>query len=115
MKIWTSILFSISLLISHAALAHSEHAHSLSANETAALGVEIARKLAVEDLSLPVGQLPSSWLDIPESHASIFKEGKGYLIVSVLNKVEDKTLFILMSASGEVYDVNFSGAFPKLR
>lgn len=101
--------------MSQTSLAHSDHSHSLTATETAALGIEIARKLSVEDLGLPVGQLPSSWISIPQSDASISKEGKGYLIVSVFNKVEAKTLYILMSPSGEVYDVNFSGNFPKLQ
>jgi hypothetical protein len=32
-------------------------------------------------------------------------------VASVLNKNEAKTLFLLMSDSGEVYDANFSGQF----
>jgi hypothetical protein len=39
------------------------------------------------------------------------KQGKGYYVVSVLNRKEEKTVYVLMSNYGEVYDANLVGQF----
>jgi hypothetical protein len=43
------------------------------------------------------------------------KKGSGYYLVSVLNTVEEKTLYVLMSDAGEVYNANFTGEFDGIK
>jgi len=45
----------------------------------------------------------------------IYTKGTGYIVVSVLNESEKKTLYILMSESGEVFDANFTGKFDGIK
>lgn len=44
----------------------------------------------------------------------IHKKGSGYFIISVANATEAKTLYVLISSDGKVYDVNFTGEFDGL-
>ena len=41
----------------------------------------------------------------------VFRKLNGYYIVAVENKGDQKTLYVLMSWEGEVYDANLSGDF----
>jgi len=54
-------------------------------------------------------------VQLPLSDKRIHKKGDGYYIVGLTNIKEEKSLFILMSISGEVYDANFTGNFPGLK
>jgi hypothetical protein len=60
-------------------------------------------------------KLNQGWNDVSSDENRIHKKGDGYYIVSTTNKKEGKTLYILMSVAGEVYDANFSGEFPGLK
>jgi hypothetical protein len=59
-------------------------------------------------------KLDSSWENIPTSDKAIHKKGDGYYIVSLNNKAQNKTLYVLISDQGEFYDANFSGTFEGL-
>lgn len=69
----------------------------------------VERKLPVEEIVLD-----DSWLNLPEESKSISKKGTGYYVVSFKNEAADKTVFILLSSAGDLYDVNFSGEFKGL-
>jgi len=66
------------------------------------------------DAGLGFGKLDKSWKDVSADEKRIHKKGSGYYIVSATNKKEGKTLYVLMSLAGEVYDANFSGVFEGL-
>jgi hypothetical protein len=66
------------------------------------------------DAGLGFGKLDKSWNDISADEKRIHKKGNGYYIVSATNKKAGKTLYILMSLAGEIYDANFSGVFEGL-
>ena len=67
------------------------------------------------DAGLGFGKLHKNWNDISAEEKRIHKKGDGYYIVSATNKKEGKTLYVLMSVGGEVYDANFSGEFQGLK
>lgn len=84
--------------------------------ESAAMQIaaNVAGKLADKDRGMGFGQLDKSWKLIPPAAVSVKKRGQGYYIVEVFNLKEKRTLSVLMSEAGEVYDANFTGAFPGL-
>jgi hypothetical protein len=115
MKILVSLLFSFSVFITQYAIAHGDHEHQEPRviSETVALIVaqRAVTSMSRKDAGLGFGQLDESWSTVAKQDMAIYKKGVGYYVASVLNKNEDKTLFLLMSDSGEVYDANFSGQF----
>jgi len=67
------------------------------------------------DAGLGFGKLNKSWNAISIDEKRIHRKGDGYYIVSATNKQEGKTLYVLMSIGGEVYDANFTGEFKVLK
>ena len=67
------------------------------------------------DAGLGFGKLNKSWNAISTDEKRIHRKGDGYYIVSATNKQEGKTLYVLMSIGGEVYDANFTGEFKGLK
>lgn len=76
--------------------------------------LSVTNYLTEEDIGLGFGKLGESWNNLPGDAVRIHTRGEGYYIVSVTNTVEKKTLYILMTVSGDVYDANFSGKFSGL-
>ena len=72
---------------------------------------KVASDLASRDAGLGFGQLAESWAAVAKENIEIYKKGQGYYIVSLRNSDEQKTLYVLMSDGGEVYDANFDGTF----
>lgn len=75
----------------------------------------VAQQFTQQDPGLGFGKLPDNWSALPQDQISIFKQGKGYYIVEVKNAAEEKSLYVLMAISGEVYDANFTGEFKGLK
>ncbi len=112
MKILSSVLILAALFVSQALFAHTDHQHGpISESAAQTLALEVADNLSSRDAGRGFGQLPKTWASVAAKNVAISKKGKGYYIVSVLNESEQKTLYILMSDGGEVYDANFSGKF----
>lgn len=86
-------------------------------SETQAIDIAsfIVDQFINHDPGLGFGKLNRSWNDLQEDEKRIHKKGDGYYIVSATNRIEGKTLYILMSIAGEVYDANFSGEFQGLK
>ncbi len=81
--------------------------------------IEIASQTASQfvsfDPGLGFGKLDASWNRVPSDNKQVYKTGDGYYIISIVNPVEGKTLYVLVSIGGEVYDANFTGVFPGLK
>ena len=104
------------LFVSQSLFAHSDHEHGpISESDVQMLALAVADNLSSRDAGLGFGQLPKTWASVPAENVAIPKKGKGYYIVSVLNGSEQKTLYILMSDGGEVYDANFTGEFEGVK
>ena len=116
MKILISLLFSTALIIAQHVAAHGEHEHQEPRVISESVALIVAQRattsMSRKDAGLGFGQLQESWSAVPKEDLVIHKKGSGYYVVSVLNKKEEKkTLYVLMSDSGEVYDANFTGEF----
>jgi len=112
MKIFSLVLMLMTILASQALFAHSDHQHTpISESAAQELALDVAGNLSSSDVGLGFGQLSKTWASVPANNVATSKKGNGYYILSVFNESEKKTLYILMSSSGEVYDANFTGVF----
>lgn len=115
MKLFTTIFTLMLLSGFQQAFAHSDHAHgTISEASALQLAKEATIELTERDAGLGFGKLPESWKATPSTAAKIHKKGGDYFIVSVANAIEAKTLYVLISSDGEVYDANFTGVFDGL-
>jgi len=104
------------VLFSAVAFGHGSHSHSpISPEKAQVVATNVANQFTSMDAGLGFGQLPLNWLDLPAEQSSLYKSGKGYYIVKLDNSDEEKSLFVLMSITGEVYDANFTGEFKGLK
>jgi len=97
--------------------AHGDHEHPvMEPQEAEQAALRVADFFSQRDMGLGFGKLDASWakLDISAAKVTVHEKKKGYFIVGVTNTGQGKTLFVLLSDSGDVYDANFSGDFPKL-
>ena len=111
------VIASAMLLMAHAgaALAHPDGHGPISEERALALATLTAINLSASDLGLGFGQLDRSWTNLPETAKKIHKKEADYFIVSLFHEKEERTLYVLMTAEGDVLDANFSGDFPKLQ
>lgn len=103
------------MLLSQPVYSHVGGHGPVSEKEAIYIASQISRQFIDMDPGLGFGKLNKSWKNIAEDKQSVYKSGDGYYIISIENTIEEKTLYILMSIQGEVYDANFSGAFPGLK
>ena len=117
MKKYISIILSLTLLaISQNSLAHGGPSHGqITESQAITVADSVAKQLAVKDAGLDIGKLSSRWASIPKENIATHKVGEGYYIISVENKAEKKTLYVLMASDGKVYDANFTGSFEGIR
>ena len=109
------MLFGMTLFTIQTAAAHGDHDYQqprvISENVAFIVAQRATTSMSRKDAGLGFGQLSESWSMVPKENLAMHKRGTGYYVVSVLNKNEEKTLYILMSESGEVYDANLIGEF----
>lgn len=112
------ILFLLSFLImthSQSVIAHDGGHGPVSETQAIDIASFTVNQFVHFDAGLGFGKLSKSWDGISTDEKRIHRKGDGYYIVSATNKQEGKTLYVLMSIGGEVYDANFSGEFPGLK
>jgi hypothetical protein len=97
-------------------IAHEGHDHSFITEYAAVdVGREFASGLTQKEAGFGLGKLPESWNKVSAEDAKFLRNGDGFYIVSVTNAKENKTLYVLMTSNGEVYDANFTGEFVSLK
>ena len=115
MKIKTFILslIAFSLFSAQLVFAHgSGHGGPpVSAEQAISTASESVAMIVNQNVEIENGTLDASWNTIPEADKAIYKKGRGFFIVSFNNKLQDKTLYVLLSAQGEFFDANYSGKF----
>ncbi|WP_188152391.1 DUF6488 family protein [Teredinibacter waterburyi] len=105
------VCFSV-LLFANAGYAHENHNKMpVSIKKALDIGLSTAHQYSREDSPFALKKLPVSWAALDQSAVKIHKNGRGYYIVSVENKAEAKTLYVLIALAGDVFDANFSGEF----
>ena len=116
MKALLSIFTLILTLTCQPIFAHRVHAHGpININQAKSLAVRVSSESSTRDVGLEIGQLEKSWASLGVDNASMHKTGNGYYIVAVTNTKENKTLYVLMSNSGKIYDANFTGTFANIK
>ena len=113
-----NIIFLLSLLVithSQNLLAHGGGHGPISEPKAIDVASFAVNQFINFDAGLGFGKLDKSWNKISTDEKRIHRKGDGYYIVSANNKKEGKTIYVLMSIGGEVYDANFSGEFPGLK
>jgi hypothetical protein len=122
------LLFTATLLLATPAFAGSGHDHSHShgghghaheevktINESEAITVasKVLPQLVEQGHEIDGSPLDQSWSDVAQT-GEVHKKGNGYFIISFAGN-DEKTLYLLLSDSGEIYDANFSGEFDGLK
>tara|TARA_R110002073_G_scaffold2938_5_gene19539 strand:- start:106864 stop:107208 length:345 start_codon:yes stop_codon:yes gene_type:complete len=110
MNMIKSAIIALACSLSGMAFSHGSHT-PVSPAEALNIAKYVAVKLSEEDRGMGFGKLDESWNSIPEDNINLDKTGPGFYIVTIENGREERTLYVLMSNTGEVYDANFSGKF----
>lgn len=109
-----TLLLQPLLVFGHADHEHEHESHPITAKQAQSNGLKVAKVFSDIDAELGFGKLPASWSELTSAQSTLHASGAGYYIVAVENKAEGKTLYVLMSNTGDLYDANFTGEFPKL-
>lgn len=96
-------------------LAHGGGHGPISPRKAVSIALDATDQFTSFDSGLGFGKLSSNWKGLSRDTSKIVTKGEGYYIVSVANKADGKTMYVLISASGDIYDANFTGIFPKVK
>ena len=108
------VLFAALLIGAIETSAHSGGHGPITEKRAIEIGAEVVSDLSERDAGLGFGKLDASWSRVPRDAMKIHEKRKDYIVVSIRNKSEAKTLYVLMSPAGEVFDANFTGEFQGL-
>ena len=95
--------------------AHNAPAQMIDENSAIAAASSAVTMLVEQKQSVEGAPLNAAWKETVEADKKIIKKGNGYFIISFDNKSVEKTLYFLLSNTGEIYDANYSGKFEGLK
>ncbi len=101
---------------SHGGSTHSHDKAAKKIDDKGAIAAASKGVAAIIEQKKPVegAALDAAWSTTADADKKISKKGNGYYIVSFAGK-DTKTLYVLLSDAGEVYDANYSGKFEGLK
>jgi len=70
--------------------------------------------LIAQEYGVDGAVLNESWKNVTDAHKTIQERNVSYSIVRVKHPTEDKSLYLLFSSIGELYDATFTGQFEGL-
>lgn len=114
MRRWLQVsIVVLMVLIVPVTQAHEGHEHgSVTMKKAVEIALATARDASINaQPALGLAQLDRSWRNLPASAAQIYKNGRGYYLVSVANPSQAKTLYVRILLDGRVEAANFSGDF----
>ena len=114
-RIVLSLLLLFSVVHGNAVMAHGGSHKPITDQQAKLVATDVVNQFVIRDPGLGFGKLSSSWNNLPDDARKIKARKSDYYIVGVTNKQEGKTLYVLMTREGEVYDANFSGVFKGLK
>jgi len=92
------------------ALAHSDHG-KISSKATIEMTAKTIQKLIFKDSGFKVGKLSENWKGLTIEDFKLHTAESNRYVVSATNKSENKTIYFLMTKSGEVLKVNSEAKF----
>lgn len=101
---------------SHGGSTHSHGEAAKKIDDKGAIAAASKNIAALIEQKKPVGgtALDATWATTTDADKKISKKGNGYYVVSFAGKAT-KTLYVLLSDTGELYDANYSGKFEGLK
>jgi hypothetical protein len=103
-------LFIALLFNTGSAFAHGEHG-KISVKEAIQVAIKATQKLTFKDFGFEVGKLTESWKTLTKDDFKLYAAQANRYIVRASNKANSKTIYFLMSMSGEVLKVNQEAKF----
>lgn len=111
-KVLSVFSLGLSLLVSSMAFSHSDHGAPLNDVQAISKATEYVGMIVEKPELMAALKLDSSWKKVTDK--KVHKKSVRYFIVSLHNASQKKTLYVLLSTYGELYDANFSGVFKGL-
>ncbi len=110
MKTLIAALF-ISLLFSAGSVfAHSDHG-KISPNAALQIAAKATQQLTFKDFGFKVGKLNESWKNLTSDDFKLYAAEANRYVISANNQSESKSIYFLMTMSGEVLKVNSEAKF----
>jgi len=110
MKNIIAALFITLMFSTSSAFAHDDH-RKISANAAIQIAAKATQQLTFKDFGFKVGKLGENWKDLTKDDFKLYAAEANRYIVSANNKAENKTIYFLMTMSGEVLKVNSEAKF----
>jgi uncharacterized protein DUF6488 len=107
-----SLVFIITLLLTHLAFGHADHASPLTDDQAIVKATQDVGIIVKESEKIEGKILDESWVKSTEK--KIFKKGLRYFVVSFQHPKQKETLYIHLSSFGAYQGANFSGVFEGL-
>lgn len=105
--------FTVAMFASNALLAHSEHREPLSNSQSVEFAASSVREIAAQPKTSKEWGLDESWQDAISGE--IVTKTTRFIVVSVNNPSQNKTLYLLMDGYGGIYNSNFTGQFSEVQ
>ncbi|KGJ94193.1 DUF6488 family protein [Thalassotalea sp. ND16A] len=110
MKNLMVMLFIGLMLNMGTALAHGAHG-KISEKQAIQVAIKATQKLTFKDFGFNVGKLDESWESLTTEDFKLYAAQVSRYIISASNKADNKTIYFLMTMSGEVLKVNQEAKF----
>ncbi|GHB59311.1 hypothetical protein GCM10008107_05570 [Psychrosphaera saromensis] len=110
MKNLITALFIALMLNTSPVFAHGYHGE-ISAEQALEIAAKATQKLTFKDLGFKVGKLDGSWKSLTAEDFKLHSEEENHYVVSAKNSSKDKTIYFLMTVSGDVLKVNSEAKF----
>lgn len=110
MKNLIVMLFVTLMFNTGTVFAHGDHG-KISAKQAIQVANKVTQKLTFKDLGFNVGKLDESWKTLTTEDFNLYAAQANRYIVSASNKANNKTIYFLMTMSGEMLEVNSEARF----
>ncbi|MFC3680457.1 DUF6488 family protein [Bacterioplanoides pacificum] len=111
MKACKIILILFLMSASPLGIAHGGGHKQVSEDQVVEIAQRALRQLSSADYGLSVGKLSPTWAELDASNIKVVERRRGYFVVKVHNPQENDIAYMLISAAGELYDMNDTGKF----
>lgn len=110
MKKLITALFIALMFSTSPAFAHSDHG-KVSPKAAIQIAAKVTQQLTFKDFGFKVGKLNENWKRLSSDDFKLHGAEANRYVVSANNKFENKTIYFLMTVSGEVLKVNSEANF----
>lgn len=110
MKKLIATLFITLIFSTSSVFAHGDHG-KVSPKAAIQIAIKATQQLTFKDLGFNVGKLNENWKRLTTDDYKLYSADANRYVISATNKTSEKTIYFLMSMSGEVLKVNSEAIF----